>query len=479
MLKSLANMSIQVLQDEVPETCLPIVGLILLLGWIVRMLMSSGHRGKRPRSPAISCAEDDEQIGLLQAFSPRDHCAGHSSHKADPPTFGRALSLSPDTVCDRVEAEAAAPNKEAEQAEAAAATKAAAAAAEEAAAKAAMAATAKASAEAAARAEAVNAAVKAAAARAAEEATVLKAAEVAAAAKAAEEAAAAKAAEEAAAVKAAEEAAIKAAVEAVAVKAAAVKAAEEAAVKAAEEAVALRAAEEATAVKAAEEAAIKAAEEAAALRAAEEAAVAEGAAAEEAAAEVAAAEEAVAEVAAAVKAAAEAAAKAPRSAPVKSPRAPVKSPRTPVTSPLAPVKSPLAPVKSPPLKRQATSVYDSRLYEAFCAVDTDGTGELSKRQLYAALAQVGLAVTPSEQLSIWTSFDRDASGRIEWPEFNLLGVALLEELEPTKAIVKRARRGTFAVRSAPDQLRFGRAAARIQGLARQRSADRLRQARGH
>ena len=62
------------------------------------------------------------------------------------------------------------------------------------------------------------------------------------------------------------------------------------------------------------------------------------------------------------------------------------------------------------LKRTA-SVYDGALRAAFVAADLDATGKLSKRQLYAALARVDLAVSASEQLAIWKELYAATGGK--------------------------------------------------------------------
>eukprot|EP00322_Chrysochromulina_rotalis_P018399 CAMPEP_0115829274 /NCGR_PEP_ID=MMETSP0287-20121206/1014_1 /TAXON_ID=412157 /ORGANISM="Chrysochromulina rotalis, Strain UIO044" /LENGTH=399 /DNA_ID=CAMNT_0003282535 /DNA_START=37 /DNA_END=1237 /DNA_ORIENTATION=+ len=140
----------------------------------------------------------------------------------------------------------------------------------------------------------------------------------------------------------------------------------------------------------------------------------------------------------------------------------------------------------PVLRKQATSIYDDQLQMAFAIFDTDRTGGLSKRQLYAALAHVGLAFSLSEQLSIWKAFDRDSNGKIEFEEFRALGVALLDQggskTKPTAMplTIKHAPnvmmspiKGTFATRTLDDTFRLNHAAGRIQALARQRSSSAL------
>ena len=126
----------------------------------------------------------------------------------------------------------------------------------------------------------------------------------------------------------------------------------------------------------------------------------------------------------------------------------------------------------PELPESAT---DRRLRQAFSSADVDHSGALSKRQLYVALAAAGLVMTPSEQLSTWNLFDRNHDGRVEWEEFQRLGAVLLDS--STRARQRRQATprtgGTFARRPAAEEQRLHRAAARIQSIARQRSAERM------
>ena len=123
---------------------------------------------------------------------------------------------------------------------------------------------------------------------------------------------------------------------------------------------------------------------------------------------------------------------------------------------------------------QAASPHQNRLHQAFCAADVDNSGALSKRQLYMALAGAGLVMTPSEQLMVWRLFDRDADGRIAWDEFHRLGAALLLTCPPSTRKAHLTPRGGFANRAAADEQRLHRAATRIQGIARKKSAERVR-----
>ena len=66
-------------------------------------------------------------------------------------------------------------------------------------------------------------------------------------------------------------------------------------------------------------------------------------------------------------------------------------PPLPTVPPSAP--SPAVPLR-PPLRCEE-SVHDGRLHHAFTSADADGSGGLSKPQLYLALAQVDLPLTPT------------------------------------------------------------------------------------
>lgn len=175
--------------------------------------------------------------------------------------------------------------------------------------------------------------------------------------------------------------------------------------------------------------------------------------------------------------------------------------------PPPPPRPPLAPPPPPRLEREPS--HDESLYAAFQAADADGSGALSKRQLYAALALVGLHVKASEQLQLWRMFDRDTNGRVDYHEFRQLGVVLLEQGEaharrhggsrcnsgamrrqqPMVGSVglqqhhhqqhqqqhQQGRHGSmFARRSQQEEHQWQQAARRIQRLSRERSDGRLR-----
>jgi len=76
---------------------------------------------------------------------------------------------------------------------------------------------------------------------------------------------------------------------------------------------------------------------------------------------------------------------------------------------------------SPPERRD-----ERRLREAFETADTDANGALSKRELYGALASVGLSLTSAQQLAIWRTQDHNDDGRVTFREFRQLGLELFE-----------------------------------------------------
>ena len=169
---------------------------------------------------------------------------------------------------------------------------------------------------------------------------------------------------------------------------------------------------------------------------------------------------------------------APTSTAAPAPTPPPCTPATVEVAKMAPAARAQSRGKTPPALKRSTSIYDASLRAAFASVDTDCSGVLSKRQLYAALARVGLTLTPAEQLRIWKLFDRDANGSIDWDEFRALGAALLElsDARPRAngALSKAQERGGFAQRSYDDRQKMILAAERIQGLARQRSLEHVR-----
>jgi len=135
-----------------------------------------------------------------------------------------------------------------------------------------------------------------------------------------------------------------------------------------------------------------------------------------------------------------------------------------------------------PLRRRASSVYDNALSLAFHEADKDCSGDLSKRQLYAALRSLGFEMTSSEALFMWRLFDRNANGRVDHDEFRSLGAALLEQAQANIDDRHRSegggrrpqQRGGFALRRLSQEQRVLQTTTRIRSLARRRSLERIR-----
>ena len=53
---------------------------------------------------------------------------------------------------------------------------------------------------------------------------------------------------------------------------------------------------------------------------------------------------------------------------------------------------------------------------AFRAVDADGSGTISKRELYSVLHKAGLA-NGKQALEVFKGFDEDADGQLDFDEF--------------------------------------------------------------
>ena len=53
---------------------------------------------------------------------------------------------------------------------------------------------------------------------------------------------------------------------------------------------------------------------------------------------------------------------------------------------------------------------------AFQAVDTDGSGTISKRELYSVLQKAGLA-NGKQALEVFQGFDQDSDGQLDFEEF--------------------------------------------------------------
>ena len=65
--------------------------------------------------------------------------------------------------------------------------------------------------------------------------------------------------------------------------------------------------------------------------------------------------------------------------------------------------------------------FEQRLRRAFESIDLDGSGSISKRDLYRALQAVGVDASTSEMLALYQSVGADGSGQLSWKEFKALG----------------------------------------------------------
>jgi len=60
---------------------------------------------------------------------------------------------------------------------------------------------------------------------------------------------------------------------------------------------------------------------------------------------------------------------------------------------------------------------------AFQAVDVDGSGTISKRELYDVLKQAGLA-NGKQALEVFEGFDKDSDGQLDFEEFTRIAKIL-------------------------------------------------------
>ena len=67
------------------------------------------------------------------------------------------------------------------------------------------------------------------------------------------------------------------------------------------------------------------------------------------------------------------------------------------------------------LEQRKMSQYDQYV-AAFKAVDTDGSGTISKRELYAVLEKAGLT-NGKQALEVFSGFDVDNDGQLDFDEF--------------------------------------------------------------
>jgi len=106
--------------------------------------------------------------------------------------------------------------------------------------------------------------------------------------------------------------------------------------------------------------------------------------------------------------------------------------------------SPSSPTEpSTPSSPTSASVPEWRVRHAFLASDRDHSGALSKRELYHALALLGLHYTPSEQLRVWHAcadshgWHRSTlatAGGVSWHAFCTLAMSLLKEAFPRQGV---------------------------------------------
>ena len=73
--------------------------------------------------------------------------------------------------------------------------------------------------------------------------------------------------------------------------------------------------------------------------------------------------------------------------------------------------------RSAPPEPAGLDQFGRRMWRAFCAADTDGSGALSRREFYAALEDGGLDMSTLEKLVTWEDYDRNGDGKISWREF--------------------------------------------------------------
>ena len=59
---------------------------------------------------------------------------------------------------------------------------------------------------------------------------------------------------------------------------------------------------------------------------------------------------------------------------------------------------------------------DTRLWQIFQTADEDGSGSISKRELYTVLKKAGLA-NGKQALEVFSGFDEDDDGQLDFDEF--------------------------------------------------------------
>ena len=74
------------------------------------------------------------------------------------------------------------------------------------------------------------------------------------------------------------------------------------------------------------------------------------------------------------------------------------------------------------LEQRKMSQYDQYV-AAFKAVDTDGSGTISKRELYTVLEKAGLT-NGKQALEVFSGFDKDSNGSLDFEEFTKIAKIL-------------------------------------------------------
>ena len=77
-------------------------------------------------------------------------------------------------------------------------------------------------------------------------------------------------------------------------------------------------------------------------------------------------------------------------------------------------------------RRAERAELEARLGKAFAAVDVDGSGTLTKRELYRALQLAGIHGSARQLLEWNARGDMDGDGLVDWEEFKELAKHLLK-----------------------------------------------------
>lgn len=68
--------------------------------------------------------------------------------------------------------------------------------------------------------------------------------------------------------------------------------------------------------------------------------------------------------------------------------------------------------------------FGSMSHKIFSALDTDGSGTISKRELYTVLEKAGLA-NGKQALEVFAGFDQDQNGQLDFDEFKKIAKILM------------------------------------------------------